>query len=372
MAPAFDVCIRGAGIVGRTLALLLARERLRVGLVEQQPAAASGHSDVRAYALNPASRALLEMLRAWPDDAHATPVAAMQVHGDDGGTVSFDAADQGVAALAWIVDVPALQDRLGEALRYQPLVERLQAPQPAALTVVCEGRASATRAEFGVQFEITSYPQRAIAARLTCERPHGMVARQWFADGEIVALLPLGGSAGSAGGNSVALVWSVREQRADTVLALDAAAFALELEQACGGELGAMTLASERAAWPLQLARANRWCGPGWALAGDAAHNVHPLAGQGLNLGLADAKVLADVLREREYWRSVGDLKLLRRYERSRKADVLAMGATTDGLQQLFAQPPGPWALLRNWGMFGFEHSGPVKHWVARQAMGRP
>jgi 2-polyprenyl-6-methoxyphenol hydroxylase-like FAD-dependent oxidoreductase len=372
MAPALDVCIRGAGIVGRTLALLLARERLRVGLVDLQPVAGSGHSDVRAYALNPASRALLEMLRAWPDEAHATPVAAMQVKGDDGGQVSFDAADQGVPALAWIVDVPALQDRLGEALRYQPLVERLQAPQPAALTVVCEGRASATRAEFGVQFEVTSYPQRAIAARLSCELPHGQVARQWFADGEIVALLPMGGAVGGAQGNLVALVWSVREERADALLALDPAAFALEVERACGRALGAMTLATERAAWPLQLARASRWTGPGWALAGDAAHNVHPLAGQGLNLGLADAKALADVLREREYWRGVADPKLLRRYERSRKADVLAMGATTDGLQQLFAQRTGPWTLLRNWGMLGFEHSGPVKHWVARQAMGKP
>ena len=371
MAPALDVCIRGSGIVGRTLALLLARERLRVGLVEQPPAPASGHSDVRAYALNPASRALLEMLRAWPDAAHATPVAAMQVRGDEGGAVSFNAAEQGVPALAWIVDVPALQHRLGEALRYQPLVEHLQAPKPASLTVVCEGRASATRAEFGVQFEVTAYPQRAIAARLSCEQAHGLIARQWFANGEIMALLPMGGSEIGAAGNLVALVWSVREERADALLALEPAAFALEVESACGRALGAMSLSTERAAWPLQLARASRWCGPGWALAGDAAHNLHPLAGQGLNLGLADAKALADVLREREYWRAVDDPKLLRRYERSRKADVLAMGATTDGLQQLFAQPGGPWPLVRNWGMRGFERSGPVKHWVARQAMGR-
>jgi 2-polyprenyl-6-methoxyphenol hydroxylase-like FAD-dependent oxidoreductase len=124
-------------------------------------------------------------------------------------------------------------------------------------------------------------------------------------------------------------------------------------------------------AWPLQRAQADRWCGPGWVLAGDAAHNVHPLAGQGLNLGLADAQVLAQVLHAREYWRSLGDEKLLRRYERARKADVLAMGWATDGLQQLFAQPAEPWTLLRNWGMRGFDRSGPLKHWVARQAMGQ-
>jgi 2-polyprenyl-6-methoxyphenol hydroxylase-like FAD-dependent oxidoreductase len=132
-----------------------------------------------------------------------------------------------------------------------------------------------------------------------------------------------------------------------------------------------MTLASERASWPLQLARADRWCGPGWVLAGDAAHTVHPLAGQGLNLGLADAEELAGVLHGRDYWREPGDMRLLRRYERARKADVVAMGAVTDGLQQLFARAGGPWPALRNWGMTGVDRSGPVKDWLARQAMGR-
>lgn len=371
MAHALDVCIRGDGIVGRTLALLLARDRLRVGLVRQAVPASGATSDVRAYALNTASKDLLEMLRAWPDAAHATPVTAMRVHGDEGGQVQFSARSQGVPALAWIVDVHALQQRLGDALRYQPRVELLDAPQPAALTVVCEGKASSTRAEFGVQYEVTRYPQRAIAARLHCEKPHGMVARQWFADGEILAFLPLGGSEPTADGNSVAIVWSVQEQRAPDLLALDGAAFEAQLEAVCHHSLGKLTLTSERAAWPLQLAQADRWCGPGWVLAGDAAHTVHPLAGQGLNLGLADARELAQVLHEREHWRSVGDVKLLRRFERSRKAGVLAMGATTDGLQQLFAQQAEPWGWLRNWGMTGFDRSGPLKQWVARQAMGR-
>jgi len=169
----------------------------------------------------------------------------------------------------------------------------------------------------------------------------------------------------------VAVVWSVREQRAAELLALDDAAFEEQLESASHQALGKLKLAGERAAWPLQLAQADRWCGPGWVLAGDAAHTVHPLAGQGLNLGLADARDLAQVLHEREAWRGVGDQKLLRRFERSRKADILAMSAATDGLQQLFDQRAGPWALLRNWGMTGFDRSGPLKDWVARQAMGR-
>ena len=366
MAAPLDVCIRGAGIVGRTLALLLARDRLRVGLVDTQPPPGSGHSDVRAYALNAASRELLLRLRAWPEDSHATPVLGMDVRGDEGGKVHFSAGEEKVPALAWIVEVEPLQARLAEAVRYQPQIEVLAEPRPAELTVVCEGRASATRAEFGVQFHVASYPQRGIAARLECEKPHGAMARQWFEDGNILALLPLGGSTG----NSVALVWSVQEARAEELLGLAAEDFQVRLQQACGGALGRMTLLTDRQAWPLQRAQADRWCGPGWVLAGDAAHNVHPLAGQGLNLGLADAEELARVLHEREYWRPLGDEKLLRRYERARKGDVLAMAWTTDGLQQLFAQPAEPWALLRNWGMRGFDRSGPVKRWVVRQAMG--
>jgi 2-polyprenyl-6-methoxyphenol hydroxylase-like FAD-dependent oxidoreductase len=367
MAAPLDVCIRGAGIVGRTLALLLARDRLRVGLVSG-PAAAPAAQDVRAYALNAASRDLLLRLRAWPDEQHATAVTAMDVRGDEGGRVQFSASREGAPALAWIVDVEALLSRLREAVRYQPQIEELAAPQPAALTVVCEGRGSATRDEFGVNFQVTSYPQRAIAARLTSEQSHGGTAHQWFDDGNVLGLLPLGGSVG----NSLALVWSVQEPRADELMAMPAAEFEDRLQAACGNALGRMTLTSERMTWPLQRAQADRWCGTGWALAGDAAHNVHPLAGQGLNLGLADAQTLAQVLHEREYWRSLGDEKLLRRYERARKADVLAMAWTTDGLQQLFAQPANAWAWVRNWGMRGFEHSGPLKSWVVRQAMGQP
>ena len=359
-----DVCIRGAGIVGRTLALLLARDRMRVGLVRGPATGAGANSDVRAYALNPASKELLERVRVWPGDAHARPVCRMEVHGDAGGELIFRAEDQGVPALAWIVDVGALLARLEDALRFAPQVEWLEAPQPAQLTIVTEGRNSATRAEYGVSFDVTPYAQHAIAARFTCQRPHDNVARQWFAGGEILALLPLGG-------HEVALVWSVVESRAAALLSLDAMQFAAQVEQASHGALGKMQLASERAAWPLQLARADRWCGPGWVLAGDAAHTVHPLAGQGLNLGLADAEELARVLHDRDYWRSLGDTRLLRRYERSRKADAAAMAAVTDGLQQLFARDKGPWPALRNWGMTGVDRSGPVKDWLARQAMGR-
>jgi len=375
MAHTTDICIRGAGIVGRTLALLLARERLRVTLVAPPaaPDPADGHGDVRAYALNTAARDLLESLRCWPEGDAATPVLRMEVHGDDGGQVVFDAASPGVEALNWIVDVPALETRLAEAVRYQPLIELSDAPVPAKLTVICEGRASRTRAELGVEFAVTHYPQHAIATRLRCGLPHGQTARQWFRDGEILAFLPLGG----AEGNSVAVVWSVPQQRVPQLLSLGPEAFAQELEAISHQALGELTVTSERAAWPLQLARATRWVGAmpdltgqSWALAGDAAHAMHPLAGQGLNVGLGDAAALARVLHEREDWRPVSDLRLLRRYERARQADVLAMGWTTDGLQQLFFRAGRPWQALRNWGMTGFDRSGPLKTWVTRRAMG--
>ncbi len=366
MAAPYDICIRGAGIVGRTLALLLARDRLRVGLVETpDPAAAA---DVRAYALHAASHALLSQLRAWPDDSAdaVTPVLRMDVHGDAGARVRFDAHEQGSGTLAWIVGATALQDRLREAVRYQPGIEVLTAPADAALTVICEGKASATRAELGVHYETTRYSQHAIAARLTCELPHDQTARQWFAQGEVLALLPLDGPQGRA----AALVWSVPQERASALLALPPHEFEERLTQASHHALGRLTLASERSGWPLQLARATRWCGPGWALAGDAAHTVHPLAGQGLNLGLADVRELARVLHERDYWRSLGDARLLRRYERARKAQIAPLQLATDGLQQLFAHDAPALGWLRQWGLRGFDRLAPLKHWAARQAAG--
>lgn len=374
MTQAFDICIRGGGIVGRTLALLLARERLHVGLVAQNPAPTRGASsdtdDVRAYALNARSRALLESLRCWPDALHATQVLKMQVKGDAGGEVNFSAAELDVPGLTWIVDVPVLEAQLADAVRFQAQIELLEAPQAATLTVICEGRASRTRAEFGVDFEVTPYSQTAIAARLSCERPHGQTARQWFTQGEILAFLPLGG----AQGNSVAIVWSVLRERVQALMDESPSDFCQQLEVVSEGSLGKLSLVSERSAWPLQAAQARRWIGThegrAWALAGDAAHNVHPLAGQGLNLGLSDVAALAATLHDREYWRAVGDEKLLRRYERSRKAELSAMSATMDGLQQLFSQNGAPLQALRNWGMNGFERSGPIKQWVARQAMG--
>lgn len=374
MSTKYDVAILGGGVVGHTLALLLARDRLRVALVTRPPApAAAGSPDIRAYALNETSRQLLQSLRVWPDAPSFNPPAATAVRhmwvadaGDATASVRFDASSLGVNALSWIVDVPALEQTLAQAVQFQSGVDTVHECPKAALTVICEGKRSSTRDALGFEFDTRPYPQTAVAARLRCERPHGGVARQWFINGDILALLPLEGEQG----NAVALVWSVPHERAAHLLTLPAAAMAEAVMHACDHALGGMTLLGQPAGWPLELSRARHWVKHGVALAGDAAHAMHPLAGQGLNVGLGDVGELARVLHEREYWRDLGDLKLLRRYERARQADFNSMAWATDSLFGLFNQQDSRLQALRRWGLRGFDQLPLVKSWAARRAMG--
>ena len=373
MSKKFDVAILGGGVVGHTLALLLARERLRVALVTRAQAPAADPAappDIRAYALNAASRDLLDGLRVWPDQpGAATPVRHMWVSepaATDPAALRFDATASGAPALSWIVDVPALERTLAQAVGFQGGIEVRHEAPPAKLTVVCEGKRSRSREAHGFEFDVKPYPQTAVAARLRCERPHGAVARQWFLGGDILALLPLDGEAG----HTVALVWSVPHERAQALLTLPPAAFAAAVQAACDSALGAMQTEGQPAGWPLELSRARHWVKPGVALAGDAAHAMHPLAGQGLNVGLGDAAELARVLREREYWRDLGDIRLLRRYERARQADFQAMALVTDGLFGLFGHSDTRLQALRRWGLRNFDRLTPLKRWAVHRAMG--
>ena len=365
----FDVCVRGAGIVGKALALSLARLGLRVALQpEGEPAPGP---DLRAYALNAASVSLLKRLNVWDAIAPhaATPVHDMHIEGDAAGAgLDFSAWDQCVAELAWIVDAAALDGELSAALRFAPHVKVLSSPvADAALMAVCEGKSSATRLALGVRVESHPYGQRAIAARLVAQHPHQNTARQWFLSPDVLALLPLDTPEQE---RSFALVWSLPDERAEAMLKLDGDSFERALSEATGGACGGLKLASERASWPLTLARAEPWSGPGWVLLGDAAHVVHPLAGQGLNLGLADVMALAAVIEQREPWRALGDAKLLRRYARQRATPTWAMSRVTDGLLHLFSSRQPGVRELRNCGLSLVNHLSPVKRWLTARALG--
>ncbi len=405
----YDVQVRGSGLVGHALALSLARIGLRVALVPQAAAGAalnavvnpSGYptaqpavpaprgTDVRAFALNAASVEMLRGLKVWdtlPPNA-ATPVHDMRVAGDaPGAALEFSAWQQGVAELAWIVDAAVLEAELAAAVRFSPHVTSVAGhldtdrearndahtqtqthgvDQP-PLIAICEGKASRTRDALRAPPDRRPYGHRAIAARLTSTQPHAGTARQWFRSPDVLALLPMDTPVPR---HSYALVWSVPDARADELLAMDARGFADALMQATGGAAGALQLVSERTAWPLSRAQATEWCGPGWVLLGDAAHVVHPLAGQGLNLGLADVAALTSVLAARELWRSVGDEKLLRRYVRQRIAPTRAMVDITDGLMHLFAHPAPVVRELRNRGLTLVNTLTPIKRWLTARAL---
>lgn len=379
VAVAPEVLVRGTGAVGLTAALALARQGLRVALQGPFDAEAASHAtpdtthrrDVRAYALNRASVALLDSLKVWeaiPANAR-TQVHDMRVEGDDGTSVlEFSAWGSALAELAWIVDAQALEAALRQAVRFAPHIEHIAAPVAASLTLLAEGKDSRTRAALGVRMAREGYGQQAIAARLETSQAHAGLARQWFRTPDVLALLPLSEPRRDHG---LALVWSVPDERARQLLAMSNEAFEAELAQATGGTAGELRLASERAGWPLSIGRAEPLYGPGWLLIGDAAHVVHPLAGQGLNLGLADVTCLARILAEREPWRSPGDPRLLARHARERAADTLAMGWVTDGLLQLFSHP-SPWVKeLRNRGLGLVNGLPPVKRVLTRAALGR-
>jgi 2-polyprenyl-6-methoxyphenol hydroxylase-like FAD-dependent oxidoreductase len=363
----FDVCVRGSGAVALTAALALARQGLAVALQSQDPPAAA-RADVRTYALNAGAVKLLASLKVWealPEDAR-TPVFDMEVAGDAGASLHFSSWAQGASQLAFIVDAAELEAVLRAAARFAPHVSRVDGDVEAALLVLAEGKASATRERLGVQMDLHRYGQRAVAARLVADRPHAGLARQWFRSPDILALLPFDRP---QAGCSHGLVWSVPDERAAELMALAPGDFEQQLADATCGAAGVLRLAGERADWPLMIGRADRICGPGWVLVGDAAHVVHPLAGQGLNLGLADIAVLAEVLAAREPWRGLGDERLLRRYARLRDLPVRAMGHVTDGLLHLFASDAPLLRELRNHGMNLVDRLTPIKRFLTARAL---
>jgi len=382
----FDLTIVGGGLAG--LALARAAGGLRVALVarERVPVVpqAGEEIDARVYAITPGNAAFLSGLGVWRalDAERIAPVRGMRVFGDaPGAALEFDAYRAGVGELAWIVEDRALQAALWRALEVDASVEILAPAEceslefassgaqlrlrdgrtlGARLVVGADGAHSFIREQAGITASSVPYAQSALVANFACERPHRGVALQWFQGGPVLALLPLPGE-------RVSMVWSTGQ--AERLLALDAQALCREVGEASNHALGELRLLCAPRAFPLQRLAAQRMVAPRVALAGDAAHVVHPLAGQGANLGLQDARELAAVLGAREPQRDPGDLRLLRRYERARAADILAMDMTVHGLFRLFASGAQPVARLRNAGLNLTERLPVLKNLLIRQAM---
>ncbi|MFM0218996.1 MULTISPECIES: UbiH/UbiF family hydroxylase [Paraburkholderia] len=383
----FDAAVIGGGLVGKTAALALTQGGLRVALLAQPcaPLDAGASFDSRVYALSSSSQALLERLRVWQalDLSRLGPVYDMRVYGDAHAELHFSAFQASVPQLAWIVESSVIERALDAALRFQPnltwIDSRAQALDftadsgsvglangsvlAADLLVGADGAHSWVRAQIGSKMNRRDYRQTGVVANFKAEKPHGETAYQWFKDGEIIALLPMPDG-------HVSLVWSARTEHAERLIALDPAQLAAEVERVTGGQLGGLDCVTPAQGFPLALQTVDRLVAPRVALVGDAAHLIHPLAGQGMNLGLRDVAALADVVAGKESFRDLGDMVLLRRYERARREDIRALMIATDGLQKLFSVP-GPLAkIVRNSGM-AFVGAQPfIKRWLVSAALG--
>jgi 2-octaprenylphenol hydroxylase len=386
---AYDVVVVGGGMVGSLLACALGDSALKVAVIEPRPAPEpqGGDFDLRVSALTLATRTMLAKVGAWEGvlRRRSAPVRAMRVWQAGGpGEIEFDAAEIGEPYLAYIVEnsviVAALRERLDQFTNVHVVdgaVADLGFGELAELTLVddrrlnarivvgADGADSAVRRGLHVPLRSVDMKQQGIVATVHTALTHDDTARQVFLSTGPLAFLPLPDS------HACSIVWSVDNARAEALLALDDAAFLAELANAFGTPLGAIRSVSRRAAFPLALSHADRYVRERVALIGDAAHTVHPLAGQGVNLGFLDAAALAEVLlaavRER---RDIGAMHVLRRYERWRKGDNLTMIAATGGFKYLFGND---WRLvtgLRGAGLSLTNRMTPVKKLIMRRASG--
>ncbi len=384
-----DVAVVGAGVAGLATALGLAQQGLKVSLIgpraRMHERSENAPFDGRIYAVAPATVDLLEQLSVWKrvDETRCTPVERMRVFGDRGDELTFDAYGATVERLATIVEESELLRVLDAACDFQPAITRVDAAfdsyavedsaarvrlgngavLDARLLVGADGAQSAVRAAAGLSASVTDYRQTAVVTNLACERAHLNTAWQWFTDEGVVALLPLPG-------NHVSLVWSAPTSLAQQLAELESGELARRVTERTSAVLGTLSPAGPALGFPLRLVVVNRLVAPRVALVGDAAHVVHPLAGQGLNLGLQDVGALLEVMRGREAFRDIGDTVLLRRYERNRAEPIALMRAATDGLARLFGMDDAFARFIRNAGLAAVDRVGPLKNLLIRQALG--
>ncbi len=400
-----DVCVVGAGPVGGTLACRLAAAGVTTVLVDRAalPPLAHPAFDGRAYAIAAGSRALLREAGLW-DRLPDPPNPILDIRVTDGRVgrpasrlhLHFDHREAGgePGPFGWMVEARGLRRALNAHIQTLPHL-RVFAPAEAEversedhalvrvrggpavecrLVVAAEGRQSPLREAAGIPVTRLSYGQTGIVCAISHERPHNNMALEHFLPSGPFAVLPMASSADAeAGGapNVSAIVWTERTRMADTILALDDRRLAREIRRRLGDYLGELRTVGRRWSYPLSAMLAHRYVDTRLALAGDAAHGIHPIAGQGLNLGFRDAIVLAElVIEAKNAGDDVGSTALLTRYQRARRPDNLAMLAMTDGLDRLFSTDNPAARLARDLGIAGVDRAGPLKRAFMRRAMG--
>ncbi|MES9854588.1 MAG: UbiH/UbiF/VisC/COQ6 family ubiquinone biosynthesis hydroxylase [Candidatus Thiodiazotropha sp. LLP2] len=388
--PLFDLLIVGGGMVGSALACAMAEAGFDVCIVDLREPSRSWPKeevDLRVSALTRASQRIMENLKAWPrmTEMRVSPYSKMEVWDAGGnGRIRFSAKEIGEIDLGHIVENRVTQLALWERLESYPNV-RISFPErvssldmgkvpevilqsgerlTAKLIVAADGRDSEIRQMAGIATKGWDYDQHAIVATIKPERFHQQSAMQRFMSTGPLALLPIDDGRCS-------IVWSTSPTHAEVLMALDDASFCDELTQASESVLGDILEVGPRGVFPLRLEHAETYIQPGLALIGDAAHAMHPLAGQGVNLGLMDAMTLVDVLIDaRSAGRPIGSLSTLRRYERARKGANIAMLGAMDGFKRLFSNEVPPLKLLRNLGLSFADRSGFIKQQLIRRALG--
>jgi len=385
----YDLVIVGGGLVGASLAAALRDSGLSIALIEGRPfaphvAQSADDWDSRIYAISPGCRSFLEGSGAWQrmDAGRIASVEEMRVFGDQASEIGFSAYEMGAPELACILESRNLQGALWQALQEQENVTLLCPARCASLTVSeehatltlddggtikaslvvgADGRDSWVRNQAGISAAPVDYRQHGVVANFNVGKAHRGIAWQWFQPDGILALLPLPGK-------RVSMVWSVSPEQSAELLALSSEALAAKVAEAAGHTLGEMQLITPAAAFPLRLLVLPQITSPRVALIGDAAHNMHPLAGQGVNTGFRDARKLAEILLARGANPDCGDAWLLRRYNRQRKEDIYSMQATTYGLKHLFNNDDPVLRTLRNTGLNATNRLAPLKKLLMQHA----
>jgi ubiquinone biosynthesis UbiH/UbiF/VisC/COQ6 family hydroxylase len=381
----FDIVILGGGLNGAALASALKNGPHSVALVEPQPPAPTGPDSVwdsRIYAYSPGNVEWLQSLGGWRESVRAQAVYAMKIHGDTAGRLTFDAIDAGLPELAWIAENSRLQSALWQTLLGHPNVRLLHTPAIAVtwdagdtprhqlhlgngdtittdLLIGADGALSWLRTQAGIGFDEEDYKHIGVVANFETEKPHRGSAFQWFRTDGVLAYLPLPG-------NRISMVWSTPPEHAAELRALPPEVLEHRVAAAGAGVLGKLTCITPAAGFPLKRRRAHEWVRPGLALIGDAAHTVHPLAGQGVNLGFRDSRLLAEVLASGG---NAGEIGRLTAYAARRMEDVASMQFTTGNLKKLFARDDSLSSALRNWGMSFANQIHPINQALTRHAV---